>query len=188
MSDQATATRHFLRCRGCLSIMAIAADRPPAAMRCSACEGGIEVMGQVRIQRILRLEDHTACDLRCTMASGPSCDCQCGGKNHGSGIMVTAAHDVGGIPRVNPPNPEKARRTHSEWLQAAQATRARIAKHFPQAERARAGERLAGWDSNQAERGARFLDQVLAAGVLKTHHGRLHALAKINDEITKGAR
>jgi hypothetical protein len=186
--DETTVKRYFLRCRGCLSIMALAGERPPAASRCSACEGSIEIMGQVRYQRIVRIEEHTPCDLRCTMASGPSCDCQCGGKNHGSKILVTVAQDVGGIPRVTPPNPDKARRTHQEWLRAALETRVRIAKHFPQYLQLKAGEPLQGWALSQAQRGDRFISQVLQAGNLKTHHGRLGALRKINSQITDGAR
>lgn len=30
--------------------------------------------------------DHK-CDARCTNATGASCDCQCGGKNHGAGWL-----------------------------------------------------------------------------------------------------
>lgn len=29
----------------------------------------------------------TPCDARCTNAIGPSCDCSCGGKNHGGGYL-----------------------------------------------------------------------------------------------------
>ncbi len=188
MIDETNITRHFLRCRGCLSIMAINGDRPPAAARCSACEGGVEVMGQVEYKRITRPQDHTACDLRCTMASGPSCDCACGGKNHGAGIIVTTAVDRGGVPRITPPDPERARRVHSEWLSKSQETRLRIAKHFPMVVRLRAGEPLLPDGLAQAMRGKDYLDQVLAAGILKTHHGRIKALEKINASITKGAR
>lgn len=187
MSD-ATRKRFFLRCRGCLSIMAVQDSPPPASARCEACNGGIEVMGQVRYQRIIRMEDHTPCDARCTMASGPSCACQCGGKNHGSQIMVSAAVDVGGIPRVTPPNPEKSRRVHQEWLQAAHATRQRVGRHFPQYLDQQAGKPLQGLGLAQAKRGESFIAEVLQAGNLKTHHGRLQALQKINDRLTEGAR
>ena len=180
--------RFFLRCRGCLSIMAVQADRPPASMRCAACQGAIEIMGQVRYQRIVKMEEHSACDLRCTMASGPSCDCQCGGKNHGSQIMVTVARDVGGIPRLTPPNPEKAIRIHGEWLRALSDTKARITKHFPQYLDFKAGRHVQGFDLAQAQRGERYMGQLLQAQNLKTHHARLSLARKINEKITDGAR
>lgn len=180
--------RWFARCLGCLSIMAIESEgRPPARMRCSACTAQIEIMGQVRYQRIVNIEAHTPCDARCTMASGPSCDCQCGGKNHGSKITVAVAVDVGGIPRVTPPNPEKAVRTYQEWLRARTATEARIVKHFP-ALRLPAGFETGPALEAEIVRGNRYLDRVALAGRMKTHHGRLKALESIHAKLTEAAR
>lgn len=31
-----------------------------------------------------RLRDDVTCDARCTGATGPNCDCSCGGANHGA--------------------------------------------------------------------------------------------------------
>lgn len=180
--------RWFARCLGCLSIMAIESEgRPPTRMRCSACQGQVEVMGQVHYQRIVNIKRHTPCDARCTMASGPSCDCQCGGKNHGSKITVAVAVDVGGIPRVTPPNPEKAIRVHSEWLRAKQDAEERIRKHFPVL-LADPRVALSPYDEVRAIRARRYLEQVALAGRLKTHHGRLTALKSIHSKLTEAAR
>lgn len=173
----------YLRCRGCLSVMAIQADRPAAAMRCAACEGSIEVMGQVRQKRIIKLEERCLCDQRCTMAAGPECNCQCAGANHGSGVLVTVAVDVGGIPRITPPDPAKARRVHSEWLGAMRKVKERIVKHFPQAQNP-----TSHFEANQAVRCGRYMDEVARAATMKTHHGRIQALKKLDEKITAGAR
>ena len=179
--------RWFARCSGCLSIMAIESEGRPPRMRCSACTAPIELMGQVRYQRIINMEEHTPCDARCTMASGPSCDCACGGKNHGSKITVTVAVDVGGIPRATPPNPEKAIRVYQEWIRARSEAEARIIKHFP-ALRLPAGFEPGPILEAEIVRGQKYLDQVALAGSLKTHHGRLKALEILHSKLTKAAR
>lgn len=35
----------------------------------------------------------TPCDGRCTSATGPNCDCSCGGRNHGLGKVAAASPD-----------------------------------------------------------------------------------------------
>lgn len=170
--------------------MAIESEgRPPARMRCSACEAQVEVMGQVHYQRIVNIEQHTPCDARCTMASGPSCDCQCGGKNHGSKITIAAALDAGGIPRVTPPNPEKAIRVHTEWLRAKEGAEERIRKHFPGFRReAPIPPNLSTWETVQLQRARKYTDQIALAGRMKTHHGRLKAIESIHAKLTEAAR
>lgn len=53
--------------------------------RCDAC-GGAFYMSRV----IGRYVSHVKCDARCESAIGHTCECACGGKNHG------AAHGVAG--------------------------------------------------------------------------------------------
>jgi hypothetical protein len=85
----AFTNRWFVRCRLCLSIAAIEGiSLPKGAMTCSACAGPIEIMGRVD-GSTSHLESRCKCDARCTNAKGPNCDCSCGGKNHGSGMLVT---------------------------------------------------------------------------------------------------
>jgi hypothetical protein len=52
------------------------------------CGGSVFFMGQVHGDRYVKVEDRPVCDGRCTHACGPSCDCACGGANHGSGKVV----------------------------------------------------------------------------------------------------
>ncbi len=172
-----TYRKWFIRCRGCLSVTAIEVEIPPTVMRCD-CQGSIEVMGAVRRQRITNFAAHTPCDLRCTMASGPECNCQCGGENHGSGVTVAVFKDVQGIPRVIPRNQAQSIRVHREWLQARNFAEARVRRFFPD---------LAGQDS-KASRGNFFLEALDRAGALKIHSGRLKAIQKMQDDLTKEFR
>lgn len=181
--------RWFLRCRGCLSVMATHAERPDPGIRCSACEGTIEVMGMVRQERLTQTAVRCACDLRCTMAMGPNCDCQCGGKNHGSQITVTVVKDLGGVPRITPVNPEKARRVYGEWLQAKRQAEERVLRHFPSIPAYRRRETRPGtFDSLQGMRGDRYLNAISKAEGLKTHHARLKALAALQKRLSESAR
>jgi|ERR1051325_3043711 hypothetical protein len=66
------------------------------------CKGLIEhhkIMGKVHRNRLVNIELQTPCDGRCTGAQGPSCDCQCGGANHGSNKLVEVIRDAGAIPK-----------------------------------------------------------------------------------------
>ena len=36
------------------------------------------------------------CDIRCMMATGPDCECSCGGANHGRGFHVTTEFETAG--------------------------------------------------------------------------------------------
>lgn len=52
------------------------------------CEGKVTYMGVVQGDKYVKSENRAPCDGRCTHAHGPSCDCQCGGVNHGTGRVV----------------------------------------------------------------------------------------------------
>jgi mRNA-degrading endonuclease HigB of HigAB toxin-antitoxin module len=46
-------------------------------------------MGRVHEDMLVVEKEKAPCDKRCTHASGPSCNCRCGCKNHGTGRLVT---------------------------------------------------------------------------------------------------
>lgn len=131
----AATSRFFFRCKICLSSMA--ADLPndrlqrspeePArnflreAPRCAACSGSLELMGRVQpadMDKRARLQKETvrcACDARCTAATGPECNCVCGGANHGTLRLVTVTRDAGALPTLRPIDVAKSQAIASEW-------------------------------------------------------------------------
>lgn len=61
------------------------------------CGGDITFMGQVHGDKFVKTENRPPCDGRCTHACGPTCDCACGGANHGTGKLVSVVVHEGKI-------------------------------------------------------------------------------------------
>lgn len=117
----AHANRWFVRCAGCLSVMAIETEGYPRGLTCGACCGKVEVMGRVERARLVTGVEHkSVCDARCTNARGPICDCPCAGANHGS-KMVVVVTVTAGIPSVTPVSVGEAFRIFSEYKTAYDA-------------------------------------------------------------------
>src|SRR5688572_26941387 len=95
--------RAFYRCGQCCHVFAIAqTERGPVKGLTCACEGECAFMGFVA-RAGNRLFDHgkaCPCDARCTHAKGPSCDCSCGGANHGTQALVDVIIDLGAAPKI----------------------------------------------------------------------------------------
>lgn len=175
------SNRHFYRCYACCHVVAVEgkleyADRRDGgkeiAVRC-LCDGKLELLGRVaRKSGLVRDEERCACDGRCTNAPGPSCDCRCGGENHGTGRVVPIEVDAGGVPRVRVENEQECRARAAEYAAAVQPLRDRL-----QAMRkAREG---ACYPWNRATPAERSLSDALAAiSALRTHKGRLTAIAR----------
>lgn len=64
------------------------------------CNGDVTLMGQVHGCSYGVTVDKPACDGRCTHASGPECDCACGGANHGTGKVVQTTVILGKVKAV----------------------------------------------------------------------------------------
>lgn len=47
--------------------------------------------GQCVSARIKGIVSEHVCDARCSSATGPNCECQCGGRNHGKDHEMAAA-------------------------------------------------------------------------------------------------
>lgn len=114
----------YVRCRVCLSVAAVnwtdPRTNPNDALReaeCAACGGKLEIMG--RVSRRRRLEQYAetvaACDERCVDATGPNCNCACGGENHGTGRVVELWRDAGAVPRVAVPTSAQAAARSAEY-------------------------------------------------------------------------
>lgn len=132
--------RWYIRCADCLSVSMVelpttsasTASRTIAGWRC-ICDGRLEAMGYVRIYRtaeqlVTRDAEVCACDERCTTARGPSCNCKCGGANHGLGLGATVRQiTTDSVPIVTPPgDAEKAAGKAREYREAHAAALARI--------------------------------------------------------------
>lgn len=169
--------RWYVRCRDCLSVAGVDA-RPAWEMECGLCLGRVEVMGQVRgVGRASYLVTHVEhlapCDARCTNASGPSCDCPCGGKNHGTGRVVAIEHGAK-LPRVSMPSREEALERAREWK--TENERARTTGPGQLAASHAGGNWLSRSDWEIAERYRAIIHH---ARSLRTHRGRMALLRRI---------
>lgn len=116
--------RYFWKCLTCLTVMATEEENgyPQYEKReCGVCGGKLECMGRVHGASLVTEAERCPCDERCTAAQGPSCECKCGGVNHGTNMLVTVFVNVRGIPTLTPATPEavEAARKRAEELRAA---------------------------------------------------------------------
>lgn len=66
------------------------------------CEGPVSFMGVVHGDKFVQSANKAPCDGRCTHAHGPSCDCSCGGANHGTGRVVSVVVKEGKVKVEHP--------------------------------------------------------------------------------------
>jgi len=98
---------YYYKCLGdCLEVIATM-EKLPNDAQCAVCGGSFSFMGKVERDHLVREEDRTPCNTLCTHASGPRCDCRCGGENHGTGRIVKVKI-INGIPVVDAFDYDKA--------------------------------------------------------------------------------
>lgn len=90
-------TRHFWKCPLCLTVAATEGNNV-SSLNCGHCKVAMNYMGRVSQNRLVQTHERCACDARCTGAVGPSCDCVCGGVNHGKNAVVEVTVDCGPVP------------------------------------------------------------------------------------------
>jgi len=100
--------RDYYRCKDCLGVFAVEESLMGARCDCGGTRG-FWWLGYVHQFRLAKDHLEIPCDARCTNAIGPSCDCPCGGENHGTRMVVRRVVDAGGIPRVSAPEELEAR-------------------------------------------------------------------------------
>ena len=168
--------RHFYRCGDCTNVFAI--NGPQVEPQCD-CGSSARHMGRVAADRLERDEVHCACDSRCTSATGPKCNCQCRGENHGTGRVVAIVVDAGGIPVASPTGNLPARlEIKREYFAARQSASDRIkAAHGDAITSINAGLWVADRAKWDAARAARMT--YLKASRTASHKSRIAALAKI---------
>ncbi len=188
VKQAAPRERHYFRCLDCLSVFAVDGAEclqretdpqgyRPLILKCGACSGRVEHMGQVAADRLVRYEHRCPCDHRCTNAVGPSCDCRCGGVNHGSGMVVRVVASSEGIPVAQIPRASHARMIADEYRAAVAAAKTRIAWAYATIEAKRRGE----WIRSYADLTAaqRIVEKVSQARAYRTHKRRISALEAI---------
>lgn len=164
-----TESRWFYRCGDCLTVFAADSAKAHDGLLC-ACGGRSKVLGKVRRGRLVIDALACPCDGRCTGARGPSCDCSCGGKNHGSGMVVRVTVFDGAIPKASSAPNAKA-------LAQAEAFRAALAPLRAERDELHASRRN-GYLPPQDYTRMLDLEQGIAhAKRLKSHAPRMKVLA-----------
>src|SRR5690348_5791065 len=86
--------RHFLKCTYCERPLSVNADTNEELkfileQACPLCnEVALRYMGRVQQTNLVKTGVKSACDLLCTNAVGPKCDCVCVNANHGTHRLV----------------------------------------------------------------------------------------------------
>lgn len=182
MNEEKALCRWYVRCLDCLEPFAVEvaedwsgnpALRAAKAAGCPVCEGrSFEVMGRVWLSKVVVDVAESPCDARCTNARGPSCDCHCGAKNHGSQLLIHTAVLVGKV-RARAASIEKAVARAREWRWSI----AVIQEHLDALDRS---WRLDYHQGNRLHHLRRF---VAAARSARSHATRMKWVAKANERI-----
>jgi hypothetical protein len=164
--------RFYYRCSDCCSVTAIEAECAPVDLR-GSCGGTMELMGEVRRFMVWNVENHAACDSRCTGAGGPSRNCACGGANHGTGAVREVLRNGQGIPTVSACDVARGEAFRS----ALESARARYKLHHGRAIALRDSGSWVDSDSYWAMENDRAA--ISHARGLKSYSGRMKALAAV---------
>ena len=181
--------RQFYRCEDCLSVAAVDGARAEIEVgwgklgaTCGACGGRMEHMGQVGADphRLVKVGERSPCDDRCTMAAGPSCECKCGGENHGSHLLVVVTRDAGDRPTVTPMRDLARHRLMGEAYRALRETvRGRLEARYGAAMRAKRAGYVDPVTFRQYCEGKRAFEVFWSAVGMRSHAGRNKALTRI---------
>lgn len=168
-----TINRWFYRCLDCLTVCAADMDIPcgygQVGCKCGVCGGDMESMGRVERDRMVKDATACACDARCTSATGPKCNCSCGGVNHGSNRVVKIILDQGPVPIMQAPDSDKARSVATEYREAIDTLRAE--------RNAIADRKAAGWIPRPDFDRWQFLNTIISkAYTSRSHAGRMKTL------------
>lgn len=173
--------RWFYRCGTCLTIIAVEAERQLSQLTC-ACDGTMACMGRVKRDRLVHDTQRCACDARCTSARGPSCNCLCGGVNHGTDAVVAVVVDAGAVPRISPTDPAVLLARAAEYREARDAVDGALA-----ADKDYAAWREGRWLPASAWTRCNRLQRARSsAAALKVHGTRLKRMRELFDLVTRG--
>lgn len=172
--DAPKTPRQFYKCADCLSVVAINHKLDPYVRNfpvCGLCGGKCHHMGEVKADNLVKIIHRCPCDHRCTGALGPSCDCKCGGANHGTHALVQYETVEGKVSRINTrPNPA-ALAIANEWRAAIEPLKTRLDDLYARKRIARLSER----DYSEMWELGRIIN--IAQGY-KTHKSRMETLTR----------
>ena len=137
MTNTETKLSYF-KCSDCLTAMT-SKENPSVC----ACGGKLSFMGMVYGAAFGHTEERCACDERCTNAQGPSCDCKCGGENHGTGRVIETVV-IDGIVKVKALT-EKDTQRADEWRTVKTEMESVITETVNQINRMRTYGELTNW-------------------------------------------
>ena len=179
--------RYYYRCRDCLPIAVTDSHIPPTYDKlgrphyaiCAACEGEVMYLGRVENTSLLLREEHRSpCDGRCTSAKGPQCDCICGGKNHGTHLLVKVVVREDALPLLAVPAVTRgaAEEYRQHYKEAKEAWTKRYQTVFA---RRKAGEFLSAQDYQIYMEGQRYAATLSKARKMGNHKARMAALRQL---------
>ena len=174
VTDQ-TAKRYYYKCFDCLSPM-VSEERLDNSAECF-CGGLLSYMGKVKQDGHVHHEyDATPCNTLCTDATGPNCNCSCGGKNHGVQRRADIRRDEDrGVAILTPPHKEKASAVATEYRAAKESAWQRlVAKWGTDLDTAAWIDDRSRWEAIMNDKAA-----LRHARNMKVHAARMKALAKV---------
>lgn len=187
--------KHFYRCLDCLTVAVTLQEIAPTYdpktyarhyATCNACGGEVEYMGRTTIETgsntLVKTEYKCPCDHRCTGALGPNCDCKCGGKNHGSNLIVEVITAVGTLPKLMTPpsarrNAEQFRTLYAQVLQAWETAYRHVNAMKANREYMQTG------DYSRYCTGQRHYKAIRSTKEMKSHPARMKKLGTILKEL-----
>lgn len=169
--------RYCYRCEDCLFV-SFTEEPVKESAESAGCGGKIEAMGRVVRKRLTVTETLCACDGRCTSATGPSCDCSCGGANHGSGAVVRVIRDAGAVPSLTARDSDAQYAAAAAYRAAIKAAQTRMEIEYGSLlEDYKQGKRIASYETWSDIK--RDYETIRKARALRSRGGRIKALAKV---------
>lgn len=114
--------RFFYRCGRCLFRFTadVEGRNPPNVEGCPVCNNSrVECLGSTQGRVVLTVP----CDAKCVFAIGKTCDCSCGGKNHGSGLLVPVIRGVVDFSGARVPGYQQTAADYRAYLARLQSLR-----------------------------------------------------------------
>jgi hypothetical protein len=132
---------------------------------------------------VYQLATACACDERCTNASGPNCDCSCGGKNHGTRKTVQVEIYMGKVKILSQVDAKSLARA-AEFRQAKKEAEERFnLVHGQNAESIRQGVWIDRSIYFKTLSARKELNKAIGLKVHKTRIDRLKSLFQITVQI-----